>query len=42
MLYISFPLLWSLLDFFAANADVEDGFNDAGILGFDTGEFILH
>ena len=42
VLYISFPLVWSLLDFFAANSDVEDGFNNAGILGFDTSDFVLN
>ena len=30
VLYISFPLLWSLLDFFAGNSDAEAVFNDAG------------
>lgn len=30
VLYISFPLLWSLLDFFAANTDAEAEYNDAG------------
>ena len=42
VLYISFPLVWSLLDFFAANSDVEDGFNNAGILGLDTSDFVLN
>ena len=40
VLYISFPLLWSLLDFFAANADAKEGFNDTGILEFDTAELL--
>ena len=30
VLYISFPLLWSLLDFFAANSHGEAVLNDAG------------
>ena len=40
VLYISFPLLWSLLDFFAANADAKEGFNDTGILEFGTAELL--
>jgi hypothetical protein len=40
VLYISFPLLWSLLDFFSAKSDLEAGFNDAGItIVFYTFEF---